>query len=56
MFRLLYCSHRQADPKNIKKGNNTVAIFDGDLCLYRVLYKLYKAHHDDDYKILAETC
>jgi hypothetical protein len=56
MFRLLLCSHRQADLKNKKYAYNTVTIFVGDLFLYQLLYKVYNGHHDDDYKTLAETC
>ena len=40
MFRLLLCSHRQADLKNKKEANNTVAMFVGDLFLYPLLYKV----------------
>jgi hypothetical protein len=45
MFRLLFCSHYQADPKNIKGGNNTVAILVGDLGSYFVLCKVYNVHN-----------
>jgi hypothetical protein len=45
VFRLLFCNHYQADPKNIKKKENTVAISGGDLGLCTLLYKTYDTHN-----------
>jgi hypothetical protein len=44
MFRLLFCSHHQADPKNTyKKKGVFVFLYSWD-------------RHDDGYKTVAETC
>lgn len=34
------CSHHQADPKNIKKGNYTVHIFVGDIGPYECVIQV----------------
>jgi hypothetical protein len=44
MFRLLFFSHHQAEPKNKKEVNNTVTVLTGDLGIYNVLCKIYNMY------------